>query len=710
MDWARTHRRRFLQQAVYAAGGAIAASSGLTTLGEFAQAQANTDQLAAVLKQQIQTPDVVEFQLRQYLMKRVAPLPSPKSADEWTAESKRLRQHALELIFHGWPAEWVNAKPEFQDVGLIPSGSGYTLRKLRFQIVPGFWSTALLYEPKNISSRVPATLNLNGHTPQGKAAEYKQKRCINNALQGMYALSLEWLGMGELGVPENSHWAGAYLNLVGMCATGLFYLAMRKGLDYLCAHPGVDPKRIGVTGLSGGAWQTITLSALDERVYAAIPISGYFALISAIERSSDVGDIEYNTPDMRVRCDSAVLTALRAPRPTLLVYGAEDEYGMRAPLEKPHLYDDIKPFYQLYGKEDAFAFYENIDPGTHNYQLDNREKSYAFFTRHFGMPLKTSETPVDNEIKSCEELVVGLPKDNLTMLSLAKRTAAGQKRVSPGVNSDWATSARQRLIQVIRYSPVTVKHAWQVSSTRNKGVETQSFRLEFTNELSATAVLISSIRASAQAPTALLTSDEGFQTVRSQVYQDPSQAPILSECRANSVAWHVNRGEHVMVLNVIFIGDSSPDKFGEARNLWDPSALYTQLISSLGERPLGLEASQVIASAKWLRSRNASSVISVESTGIRSQVLALIASALEPDMFSQVLVREGMKSLSYLLEKPVTYQEAPELFCLDLYKEFDIDALAAMSRPTNVKMSTVLTPSGACATLVTNSDTQKREV
>jgi hypothetical protein len=31
------------------------------------------------------------------------------------------------------------------------------------------------------------------------------------------------------------------------------------------------------------------------------------------------------------------------------------------------------------------------------------------------------------------------------------------------------------------------------------------------------------------------------------------------------------------------------------------------------------------------------------------------------------------------LEKPVTYAQAPELFCLDLYKEFDIDRLEALA-------------------------------
>ena len=43
-----------------------------------------------------------------------------------------------------------------------------------------------------------------------------------------------------------------------------------------------------------------------------------------------------------------------------------------------------------------------------------------------------------------------------------------------------------------------------------------------------------------------------------------------------------------------------------------------------------------------------------------------------------------MTSLGYLLEKPVDYLDAAELFCLDLYRQFDIDRLMLMAIPTRV--------------------------
>jgi len=684
-------RREFLTSAAQVS----AAAFGVLSRPVPCRAETDSARVAAVLKQKLQTEDVVEFQLRQYLMKRVPSLPKPGSSEEWTKEQRRLRKYVLEeVLFRGWPAKWVSSPPRFEDLGILDSGKGFRMRKLRFEIVPDFWSTAILYEPEKVTGKIPATLNLNGHSPQGKAAEYKQKRCINFALRGIFALSPEWLGMGELGHPENEHWFGAHLNLVGACATGLFYLAMRRGLDYLCNHPSVDTQRVGVTGLSGGAWQTIILSALDERVAAALPISGYFAYISGLERNSDIGDIEYNPPDFRINFDYTVLTAMMAPRPTLLIYAAEDEYGMRAPLEKPYLYDDVRRFFSLYGKRDDFAWHENTDPGTHNYELDNRQQSYTFFAKHFGLPSSEKEITVDGEIKSLEELAVGLPSGNLTILGLSKRFANGTKHqpVPDGVpqRSRWAESARAKLRSIVRYRPVAIKHAWAIGSTRNKGLETLSYRFEFDNELSASGIWLKATTTPHDAPIAVVIDDDGMQNPNLAFHSLPSESPVLSNGRENSIAWRVNRGEQVLAVNLLFTGDASPDKLGAPKGLWDPSALYTQLLASVGDRPLGMQAAQLVGVAKWFQSRKKASPISVEAKGIRSQVTALVASALESTLFKQLLTRGGMRSFGYLLEKPVRYQDAPDLFCFDLYREFDIDGLATLVEPTKVTQVSVV--------------------
>ena len=61
-------------------------------------------------------------------------------------------------------------------------------------------------------------------------------------------------------------------------------------------------------------------------------------------------------------------------------------------LVKPRVYDAMKPFYKLFGKEDFLTWHENRDPGTHNYELDNRLADYRFFTQQFGLPFFTTKT------------------------------------------------------------------------------------------------------------------------------------------------------------------------------------------------------------------------------------------------------------------------------------------------------------------------------
>jgi len=420
---------------------------------------------------------------------------------------------------------------------------------------------------------------------------------------------------------------------------------MRKGVDYVYDHPNVDRARIGVTGLSGGGWQTITLSSLDERVTLSTPVAGYSSLVARIERTADTGDIEQNPADMLTVGDYSHLTAMRAPRPTLLMYNAEDDCCFRAPLVKPGVYDDVLPFFRLYRAEDRFGWHQNTDPSDHNYQLDNRIQFYKFVTKHFGLTPADGEIPSDAEIKTPEELNVGLPGNNQTVLGLAKELAGRIQRPAP---------TSERLRKVLRFQPVSVKHAWPVTNSNQKGLETLAYKIDFSNGLAATAVWLRSLSAAAAPPATIVLDDKGRRAARVDVSE------------------RVNRGEQVLAVDLFFTGDAAPEKPAPHH--------YAQMFSTLGERPLGIETAQLIAAAKWLRETRRAPSVRLVSRGIRSQVVALAAEALEPALFDTVLVKDGMKSLRYLLDAPVTYEAAPELFCLDLFKEFDIEQLAQLGR------------------------------
>jgi dienelactone hydrolase len=643
-------------------------------LATMACGQEVPEQVSAIAGKPIQSHEDVIGQLREYLMARAPQLPKPVSAQTWTERAEQMRKHLLDdVIFHGWPREWVDAPPRFEQVGTIETGKGYRIVKLRYEVVPGFWSAALLYEPAELHGKVPAILNVNGHVgPQGKAVDWKQKRCINYALRGMLALNIEYVNMGELFRPENDHGYLGHLDLVGTSGVGLFYLVMRKALDYLYENPNVDRDRIGLTGLSGGGWQSIVLGSLDKRVKVDIPVAGYCAFANQLARIADMGDNEQDATDFFDGQDYVFLTAMRAPRPTLLINNAEDSCCFRAPLVKPYLYDQVKPYFAMYGAQDDFQFHQNTDPGYHNYKLDNRQQSYRFFDKYFHLSASDKEIPVDSEIRTYQQLMVGLPANNQTILGLARELAARIKRdpITPAASrSEWAAAERAKLKEVVRYKPVTMKHVWAVANTFNSGLASISYRFELSNGLSATGVWFKETDTPDGAPVDIVLDDKGRKGAAGEVWN-----------RMEQVAYLLDRGDQVVLVDLLFTGDASPA-------LESPSyvpSLFATAVATVGDRPLGLESAQLLAVTRWAEETFNSHPVHVELTGIRTQMAALIAAAIEPGLFSSVTVHQGMKSLDYLLQHPVGFDDAPDLFCLDLYRDFDIDRLIAVAGPTKV--------------------------
>lgn len=644
-------------------------------VSSLARAQGEGAHVGEVLKDTIISPAVSDFQIRAHIIQAAPPLPkAPATAQEWTVSAQRLRRYLLDdVVFHGWPKEWIESAPKFEEAGVIETGHGYRIKKLRYEIVPGFQASALLYEPEHIDGKIPAILNLAGHDgPQGYAYEFKQKRCISYAKHGILALNLEWFGFGELAKSGNDHWFAAHLDFVGANGLGIFYLAMRRGLDYLYLNPQVDRNRIGVTGLSGGGWQTIVLSALDERVKATNPVAGFSALRSRVEvkEYGDMGDVEQSGTDFLQRSDYTHLVAMLAPRPTLLTYNGEDDCCFRAMLVKPRVYDAIQPFFQLYGKGDLFTWHENRDPGDHNYQLDNRLADYSFFTKQFGLPAITDEAGVAAEVRSYQDLVTTLPENNLTILDLARQIGRQRKHEPIPTTADerktWSTSQREQLKNVVRYQPVDLQDVWTTAMTKNRDLQSISYLFRLSNGLSANGIWLRSIlQSSDHAPVTIVLNDKG---------KDEAGDVVLQ---------HFSRGEQVLALDLMFTGSAWKD---------DYPFLFTEMLDAVGERPLGMQAAQLIRVARWAKEKSGTAKIGIEATGMRSQVAALVAAALEPDLFSEVSVHHGIPNFAYLLDKPVKFEEAPELFCLDLYKDFDIDHLEALAAPVRISSSDPLVP------------------
>ena len=230
----------------------------------------------------------------------------------------------------------------------------------------------------------------------------------------------------------------------------------------------------------------------------------------------------------------------------------------------------------------------------------------------------------------------------------------------------WVNSQRELLRSVIRYQSVAMDGAWKLTSTKRPGLQALSYRFDFSNALSATGIWVSGRGSAGDAPVTIVMNDKGYKS------------------SALAVAERVNRGEQVLALEPLFFGATTPD---------DPDPAYWEmLVASSGDRSLGMEAAQLVAVAKFFRAQTGSVRIRLETEGIRSQVVALAAAAIEPQLFSEVRSNNAMASLSYLLKTPVPYRNAPDLFCLDLYKYFDVDRLTMLASPVKVTLASAAGP------------------
>src|SRR5262245_32334476 len=289
----------------------------LMILSAFPARAAEPTDVAYLLGRPILSPGTPLAEVRAYCDPRITRLAPPTTLEAWRGQTESLRRTILErVVYRGQAAAWRDAATRVEWLERIPGGPGYSIRKLRYEALPGLWIPGLLYEPTSITGKIPVFLDVNGHDANGKAADYKQIRCINQAKRGIAALNVEWLGMGQLRTDGFGHYRMNQLDLCGTSGLAPFYLAMKRGLDLLLALPYADPQRVGVTGLSGGGWQTIVISALDPRVTLSNPVAGYSGFRTRVRNLSDLGDSEQTPSDLATVADYTHLTAMLAPHPT----------------------------------------------------------------------------------------------------------------------------------------------------------------------------------------------------------------------------------------------------------------------------------------------------------------------------------------------------------------------------------------------------------
>jgi hypothetical protein len=601
----------------------------------FAVAQAlatDEETLREILGREIISPDLVLKEVEHFCDTRVPRMPAVNSVKEWEKHAKRLRRDVLKRIaLRGQAAKWTRAKTKVEWLEAIDGGEGYTIKKLRYEAVPSLWIPALLYEPDGLNQKVPVVMNVNGHDGKGKATPYKQIRCINQAKRGMLALNVEWLGMGQLSKQNFQHYRMNQLDLCGTSGLAPFYLSMKRGLDVLLSHKFADSKRVGVAGLSGGGWQTIFISSIDTMATAA---------------------------------DYTHLTALLAPRAALLTYNKKDNCCFASDHALEPLLEAAKPIYKLYGKEERLRWHVNEDPGTHNFELDNRQALYRLFADFFytgDSKFCVEEIECEDEVLTADELRIELPDDSTDFNKLALQLSRKlPKKAQLPRTGRGAEQWRRKKVKLLREIVRARSYDVQAEKVTNEGInELQAtlWKLKLDEEWTLPAVELSTRKSK---KTAILVADDGYKNKATNIQQ------LLAS------------GYRVLALDPFYVGGLKIPK---------RDFLFALLVAAVGERPLGLQASQLAAVSRWLHTDRKLGPVMLVASGEQLSLSALVAAVLEQHAIERVELTHALGSLKEVIERNDSVDKKPVFFCFGLLEYFDIRQLVAMVAPRQVWFS-----------------------
>jgi hypothetical protein len=352
------------------------------------------------------------------------PFTVPASVAEWEKRAEALRMQ-IRVAVGLFP------EPDRTPLNAVIHGrmdfDGYSVEKVYFESMPGFFVTGNLFRPANLKEgqKVPGVLCPHGHFPEGRfgfesdasiansieqgaekfegnARNVKQARCVQLARMGCTTFLVDMIGYADsqqLSFDLAHRFAKQRAEMVSPDSWGLFspqaeswlqsimglqtWSAMRS-LDFLETLPEVDTKRLAVTGGSGGGTQTMLLSALDPRVAVSFPA----VMVSTAMQGGCTCE---NASLLRIGAGNVDFAALFAPKP--LGMTAADDWTKEMETKG---FPELQQLYTLLGKPDNVHLTARLEFG-HNYNSVSRHAMYHWMNKHLQLGL---EEPIVEQASS----------------------------------------------------------------------------------------------------------------------------------------------------------------------------------------------------------------------------------------------------------------------------------------------------------------------
>lgn len=337
----------------------------------------------------------------------------PASRDAWQTRAAYVRRRIL-VSLGMWPL------PTRMPLHAVVHGKiqrpDYSIEKVYFESMPGFFVTGNLYRPVDAVQKHPGILCPHGHWANGRFYDYGrdkvrkqivegaerfedggrsplQSRCVQLARMGCVVFHWDMIGYADsqqipssiahgfakqrpaMNRAENwglfSPQAEAHFETV----MGLQTFNSIRSLDFLLSLPDVDAKRIGMTGASGGGTQTFILSAIDPRIAVSFPA----VMVSTAMQGGCTCE---NACDLRIGTSNVEFAALFAPKP--LGMTAANDWTKEMETKG---FPELQQLFQMAGVPNNVMFKPLTHFG-HNYNYVSRAAMYSWFNKQFHLGWK----------------------------------------------------------------------------------------------------------------------------------------------------------------------------------------------------------------------------------------------------------------------------------------------------------------------------------
>jgi hypothetical protein len=366
------------------------------------------------------------------------PFSPPETREAWEARREQVRRRVL--VAEGlWPPPTKNPLQAVihgtidVDDPLTPGG-GYTVSKVFFESLPGFFVTGNLYRPRMIEGTAPGVLFSHGHHKDARLTIFPestvrreisegqerferggvslyQSMCVQLARMGCVVWQWDMLGDSdsqqlsrdlvhgfaterpEMNDPQAFGLFSPQAESRLITAMGLQTWNAVRSLDFLLSLPEVDPSRVAMTGSSGGGTQTMLLAAVDDRLALSFPVV-------MVSTSMQGGCTCENASLLRIGTGNVELAALFAPKPQGM--NTADDWTKELATKG---FPDLQKVYGLFDVGDRLMLLRG-EHFPHNYNAVTRSAFQTFLSRHFGLGFPEPVLEHDYQPLSPEQLSV----------------------------------------------------------------------------------------------------------------------------------------------------------------------------------------------------------------------------------------------------------------------------------------------------------------